>query len=85
MREIRTCEICGKKYVATQHNAKYCGAECHTEGMRRRNRANDREKTRQKIAEHIRKKDNQQAIIDIAVEAKKAGMSYGQYVARMGL
>lgn len=31
------------------------------------------------------KKSNMKSITDIAVEARKAGMTYGQYVAKMGL
>lgn len=33
----------------------------------------------------LEKKKHATALVDVAVEARKAGMTYGQYVARMGL
>lgn len=42
--------------------------------------------TRKEKKENAKKrKKNTQKIIDISVEAKKQGMSYGQYVAKYGV
>lgn len=83
--EERICAVCGNEFIATRANAKYCSEECLAEGLRMRTRRNEREKAERKREERKRRKESQKAIIDIAVEAKKAGMSYGQYVAVMGL
>lgn len=81
----RKCEVCGRPYVTNKANAKYCGQKCSKEGIRRVNAENRKIQSENKKAEKKKKKDNQKAIVNIAVEAKKAGMSYGQYVAKMGL
>ena len=77
---VKTCHICGKRFIG--YNAtKYCGLECSRVANRDRNkRFHENEKVRKRKAN-----SNETAIVDIAVEARKAGMSYGQYVAKMGL
>lgn len=45
----------------------------------------DRSTEKEKRNYNKKKKENMKAIVDIAAEAKKHGMSYGQYVVKMGL
>ena len=85
MNRERKCGICGKTFIASKANIKYCCDKCRYEAISIKNIEIRKSKSENKKASRKKKKDNQQAIIDIAVEAKKAGMSYGQYVARMGL
>ena len=76
------CVLCGKKFEAKSHYAKYC-PDC-SKMLNGRN-ANDliKRKKKKKIdtenGEFIAKNDT---INDIAVAAYKAGMSYGNYVAK---
>ena len=87
---MKTCGICGKEYYGYQ-SSRFCGAECrkkrakwldeiHAERKTELRRAREREKRMAKKALEGRK-----TITDIANEARQAGMTYGQYVARMGL
>lgn len=85
MEEVRNCVICGKLFVARTVNGKYCSEECQTEGLRRRTRNNWRDNEAKKKEIRKSKKKRQKELVDIAVEARKAGMSYGQYVAKMGV
>ena len=81
----RICAICGKTYVSVQYNAKYCSDECKDEGRRRKNKENRDEKKKDKNAVRKENANKRKTIVNIAAEAKKAGMSYGLYVAQMGL
>lgn len=85
MAEERICAICGKTFIAGKYNAKYCSVECQDEGRRNHDKKNRKAGQERKKEERKSKKKRQKALVDIAVEAKKAGMTYGQYVARMGL
>lgn len=81
MKVTKQCTICGASYETTNIHAKYCSDVCRKKAskeMHRRSRAKQKE-------ELERKKNMQQNIIDIAVLARQAGMTYGQYVAKMGL
>lgn len=81
MKEVRKCIICNKYYVTTTQNAKYCSGTCRKmadKETKKKSKANKKEQIENR-------KNMQQSIIDIAVLARKAGMTYGQYVAKMGL
>ena len=77
MREFRRCLMCNKLYIATRSNAKYCSAACRREV--------DYASKRAYRAEDTKPREKKQSITDIAVAARQAGMTYGQYVAKMGL
>lgn len=78
MREFRRCTVCDKLYIATRANAKYCSATCREKGttelkaIYRKQQSVDKPKRKKK-----------QSVTEIAVAARKAGMTYGQYVAKM--
>jgi len=81
MKVIKQCTICGASFETTNIHAKYCSDPCRKKASRKSYRqAKAKEKE-----ELERKKNMQQSIIDIAVLARQAGMTYGQYVAKMGL
>ena len=75
---IRICDECGQEFERVNNNQRYCSAEC---------KANMQKKRMAIYAEKkIKKKMNKMpALIDISAEARKAGMSYGKYVAMMKL
>ena len=82
-REIKykkNCTVCGKEFDAYTKNQKFCSPECKKESDRINNQW-----YRQKQAEERKKRQEQikrkKAVADIAAEARKAGMSYGKYVA----
>ncbi len=70
----KICPICGKEF---EGNRKYCNKECSKKGyyLVQARRIENKKKAKQASAV----KDNRLQII--AKEARKAGMSYGQYVA----
>lgn len=80
MREIRRCAYCGNCFVATHYNVKYCSLTCRDA----RNLRVQSESRKRPRGEAGREKPAK-SLVDIAVEARKAGMTYGQYVAKMKL
>ena len=86
--EERICNTCEKSYIPKRKDQVYCCAECRNQGFKKYLRAygiEAREKKRQEKVEKVKKKEKPSSLVDIAVEARKAGMTYGQYVAKMGL
>lgn len=76
----KKCVICGKNYVAKRSNSRCCGnSECAKKHYRMAqiewNRNNKKKKQTTK--------NNKTSIIDVERNAKKFGMSYGQYVAML--
>lgn len=82
MKETRKCVVCGKKYTAIRGNQKYCGSECEKIATLKQVEVRNK---KLKVERRRKKKKKNQDIIDIAIAAREAGMSYGQYVAKMGL
>lgn len=79
------CPECGQEFVPTRGQQKYCGKGCYTKEQRKRNREymkkyNANQKAGKK-KEKPKQKPNQE-LVDVAAEARKAGMSYGQYVSQ---
>lgn len=83
MKEVRKCAVCGNYFVATRINAECCSDDCkHTRRLKLEKEL--REQNKSEVRSKPRKR-NKNSITDIAVEARKAGMTYGQYVAKMGI
>ena len=73
------CLACGKKFVTNKPNQKTCSAECKSIYSKSiHNKPVEKEKV-----ERRKPKSNYEEIVDIAIEARKHGMSYGQYVAML--
>lgn len=73
----RICKRCGKPFIPETYCQKYCEKACQLEA----NREQTKERMR-RLKECNRKKTS---LKQLTVEARKAGMSYGQYVAMKGL
>ena len=76
------CKVCGKEFMPQSHLSKCCSDECKIE--------NNKLNSRKKYAEmqSIKKSNNKSkklTVTEIAVLARKAGMTYGQYVAKMNI
>ena len=74
----KNCNWCKKEFTPTKTGQLYCCLECR--------RAKGRENERQsKEFERMKRKGKfkNKSLRNIALEAKNAGMSYGQYVAKM--
>ncbi len=69
----KICGKCGKPFTALAPNRKYCSTECS-----RKANADCR-----RVRLGITKKKKVSSLRQVAVEARKAGMTYGQYVAQM--
>lgn len=75
--KIEKCAICGKEFIGISPTQITCSAEC----SRIRSRdlyKNFREKPKKEV-----KKDN--SIASIQKKARESGLTYGQYVLKMGL
>lgn len=84
----KICEICGKEYICKNPRQKYCGDACarsasasqqRTNGYRVREMERERKRA-EKRAKRIQ--TSHEALADAAVEARAAGMTYGQWQAR---
>lgn len=69
----RLCRLCGNEFQTTHNSKMYCSDRCYRDAQ---NKAK-REKTK--------KKKVNLSLRELTVEARKHGMSYGQYVAMKGL
>lgn len=65
-----TCDWCGKEFLSDRRK-KYCSKEC-------RFRANGRGPKKKKVPPKM-------SLEEIARASREAGLTYGQYVAKMGL
>ena len=81
---IRICKICGKEFETGGTPAKCCSKKCMVENNRRI--AEERRKLKKEgkpVQPKRKKKAVNNEITRLAIEARKHGMSYGQYVAQM--
>lgn len=70
----KKCKYCGKEFDATKSKRLYCSDKC------KKSRWREKDKKR-KYGVHM--ENPNAAVVDIAVKAREAGMTYGQYVAKM--
>lgn len=80
----KTCAVCGKEFGAWNTNQKFCSQNCKHEASLKSGESY-REKQREKAEQQAKECKKKQAVVNIAAEARKAGMSYGKYVAMMNL
>ena len=66
----KVCPTCGKEFMARTSAQLYCSDECRMKGALLKRNAPKPKKTMDRLKE-------------IALEATKSGMTYGEYVARM--
>lgn len=80
---IKKCKWCQKKFSTSKLNQEYCGKECAHNGKLKYQREYEAKKkaTREKTPKKPEKKSD--GITDITVAARAAGMTYGEYVARV--
>lgn len=81
---IIKCVICGRLFTTSHSRQRTCSEECKKE-LHRRNVESYQQKQLEESKARVTSYESQQELIDIAVLAKQAGMSYGQYVAKYGL
>ena len=81
------CACCGKVFQKKCGSQKYCGKQCSEKMEKIIQRQWEIKNSKEyKDIEQKRKKEKiGKSIRDINAEALKAGMSYGKYVAMMGL
>lgn len=78
MKITKNCALCGKPFTAVTANSKYCSNKCY----RTMNREMSASWKKEQVTKPKKRKKDK-TIVDLAVEARKAGMTYGQYVAKM--
>ena len=79
---IKTCAICGKKFVAKSGRQEYCSKACQAARHVGEPSAKD---LRTKIESEKRAGISYKQISEVAREARERGMSYGRYVALLEL
>ena len=79
--KVKECMWCKKPFMPHHVSQIYCGAECkrHAESQKARERPKKYKSYKKK--EKPRKRND---LAEIDKAARAAGLSYGQYVARMG-
>ena len=74
---VRKCALCGTEFTTTTPRKIYCNEMC-------RRKVCSSNQTERRRNERKPKKKNK-SLRELTVEARKHGMSYGQYVAMKGL
>lgn len=81
-------KACNKVFMAARPNSKYCCPKCRKAA----NVKNTNEKLKKELqaikpdeSGSKKKKRKGKSIAQISADARKAGLTYGQYVAKMGL
>lgn len=92
MKEIKKCKNCGKTFVSYRPQHTFCNPECKKEATSKKRIEQRRQERERRMLEQqtkgeqtVKKRKNSADIEDIANAASGAGMTYGQYVAKMGL
>ena len=69
----KACEFCGTTFIKTRYSRKiYCSEQCRKAVLKS-----------EKITNNKKAAYKGKSVVELAVEARKLGMSYGQYVAQM--
>ena len=81
--EKRICPVCNTEFMPKYHNAICCSEECKLKRRRAKEKAHKEHYCElAKIRERKKQaKKNHDKIADIAIAARKEGLTYGQYVA----
>ena len=80
---IKVCKWCNKKFTAKKLNQEYCCKACGQEGKRKYQREYEANKKSKSKETEKKPKKKVNAITDIAIAARAAGMTYGEYVAKV--
>lgn len=75
---IKVCEWCSREYIAQKHNQRFCSKSC-----KMLHDMDEREQRIKEKAEKPKRKTKMSELSRIQMLAEAAGMSYGQYVAKM--
>lgn len=76
----KVCKICAKEFIAKCKTTKCCSKECKIENAKINQKL---WVDRQKQLKAKKKKEKKLTVTDLAVKARKLGMSYGQYTAML--
>ena len=79
VQRIVQCKICGKEFTTVLNRKKCCSEEC----VKKNSKINQEIWWNKQKGIKPKKKEKKLTVTQIAVMAKQAGMTYGQYVARM--
>lgn len=79
---VKTCAACPATFVAYHPNARYC-PECRTVNKRHITPSVERTEKELKALSKTKGKKKPLSLTEAAALARKAGMTYGQYIAKM--
>lgn len=80
----KKCEICGKLFDAWNNRQKFCSDDCRYKHKLQQG-AVFREVYKSQEQKQKSRKKKKPTLTEISAAARQAGMTYGQYVAKMGL
>ena len=80
MQILKTCEVCGNQFIGIKRTAKYCSEPCRNAAMKERHKILQAEKAERAAREKENEKQKK-PIWQLNEEARKLGLSYGQYQA----
>ena len=77
----KVCAVCGKDFIAHSHTSKICSDACRRVRAKECRLAHEEKCAKEAEKARMKKKKKGKPLVDMAVEARKRGMTYGQYVA----
>lgn len=77
----KTCPVCGKEFYTTDKRHIYCCMKCRNKASHLRERKRIKEGTPKRERPTKEKKQVNENLIEVAIKARQAGMTYGKYVA----
>lgn len=81
----RICPVCGKTFETTSNRKVYCTIDCYQKHMYQKKHETylkEKEEEAKQAKRRRRKMNSHQALVEASIEARNAGMSYGQWQAR---
>ncbi len=80
----KECQICGEKFMAMRARNIYCCDACRAEGKRRKCIVTSRKHyEKKKLSKMVRQEPGKLGMVQLNELARREGLSYGQYVAKM--
>ena len=84
MQTTKKCIICGTEFKPSKSTVVCCSESCKKKRQRENEKAKHAE-YREEQKKSKKKKTNHKQLADIAIDARKEGLTYGQYVVKYGL
>ena len=84
MMEYKQCKECGKEFLPSRKGMIFCCGKCQRKSNKRvqkKKKKKELSETKNAPEKEVKKITSNSSLVEMAAKARKAGMSYGQYVA----